>query len=206
MQLSDFLGWIFVLFLGACWIVTGGLMSKAAWYLYGQRKKDKDLDSAFVYAFWAAIITWSLLLIFFYLVYLIVAGTVLLFASGGGEVAGAGVAAEGAAAEGGAALEEGAFFRQQAKGQLQQPGTFKKINNFASKFVFVAMFILVIVSGILSAVSANEISKSSSYKGGKNKTVSDMYILTIISASVDLGAIGILIIGWIVHEVRKHKK
>lgn len=199
------------------WIISGGFISQASSYIHPYKDKDNNINNAYWYAFWAAFITWTLVCLFAIVVILIILGVVGLFATGVGE---AGVAVEGgvAAAEGGALLaEEGAVATEGALETKLGSEAVKKGSKKESKGVvetgisWIAMgflifaLILVGITGILSALCASDLAKSPNFNPSDQK-LKTAYNDAIISASLCLGAAGLLIIGIITYFIIGEQK
>lgn len=194
--MSSFLNFAFGATLILIWIIAGGFITQANVKL-SQYKNDQSLSRAYWASFWAAFITWTLIGISLILVALSVLGVFALFGSGAGE---AGVAVEGTEVE---ALAKTGAKSKKSKGLI---GTGVSLG--AMIFLFCALA-LVILTGVLAAIAASTIAKSSTYNSS-NSTLQKAYKDCIISACMCLGAAGLLIIGVItyilVEENKKKKK
>ena len=207
--MSSFFNFAFGAILVLIWIVAGGFITKTNVSLGPYKNTDDDLHNAYWYSFWAAFVTWTLIGIFIILVILSVIGVVALFGSGAGE---AGVAAEGgaAAAEGGVAAESGIAAEEEAtleEGKSKKGAIATGVSWFTIAFLIFAL-ILVGITGVLSALTASSMVKSPNYDPTNSK-LKTAYTDAIISASMCLGAAGLLIIGIIVYFIigeRRKKK
>jgi hypothetical protein len=160
------------------WIVAGGFITQSSVFLHATRDTDEFLHRAYWYAFWAAFITWTLVVIFIILIGLAIFGVVGLFSTGIGE--------EGIAAE---AVEGNKLSSLTS-------------SNFSWVTVIFLVFalILVFVTGVLSALTASNI------KASKNYVETDArqhkaYTNAIIAAALCLGAGSLLIIGMITYFI-----
>ena len=211
--MSSFWNFAFGAILVLIWIVAGGFITQTSVFLTPYINDDSDLHNAYWYAFWAAFITWTLIGIFIILVILSVIGVIALFGTGVGE---AGVAVEGgaAAAEGGAVAAEGIEAESlgstaaKASGSKKGKGVISTGISWLTIGFLVFALILISITGILSALSASSIAKSSNYDPTNNK-MKTAYTDAIVAACICLGAGGLLIIGIIVYfiigEQRKKK-
>lgn len=183
--MSSFWNFAFGAILIIIWIVAGGFVTQANTYLHHYRNDDKYMHSAYWYTFWAAFVTWTLIGIFILLIILSIIGVVALFGTGVGE---AGTAAEAAEVESAETM---------GKGKKSGKIAGKTISWFTIAFLIFALF-LVATTGILAAIAASDMVKSSSYDN-TNRKLTSAYQSCIISASVCLGAVGIIIIGIITY-------
>lgn len=206
------------------WVIAGGYITQTSRYVGYYKSNDTHLDSAYWYAFWAAFITWTLIGIFLLLVILAVAGVIALFGSGAGEAGGVAVAGEEAAVAGEREagqlaksgekqlvkeeqnLERNATKnRSKGKGNNNKKQKNKKSSGFVTWCFFIFSMLLVIVTGILSALSADQIQKSS-LPHGSGTQLYIAYNSAIIAACMCLGAVGLIIIGMISYAVYTHKQ
>ena len=213
--MGSFWNFLFAAILVIIWIVAGGYITQANVKLGPSKNTDSNLHNAYWYSFWAAFITWFLIGAFLLLVIIAavfgIGGVFVLFGSGAGEVATAGVAegAEGAAAEGVAAegAEGEGAFSQYAK-TIDVKKTASTAANIITIVSLIIALILVTITGVLSAATATNISRSSNFDPS-NTNMSKAYTDSIVAASLCLGAAGLLIIGIIVYIVvsvqRKNK-
>lgn len=191
--MSSFWNFVFGAILIIIWVLAGGFVTTANINLTNYRNLDLQLHQAYWFTFWAAFVTWFLVALFIILVILAVIGVVGLFSTGVGE---AGLAAEGV--EGGLAASE--EFTTLSKGQDLLKYKDSQGISWATIGFLIFAFILVSVTGVLSAIAADEMVKSSNYKNTDNKLVV-AYRDCIISASMCIGAAGILIIGMITYYI-----
>ncbi|MEM2986752.1 MAG: hypothetical protein QXV60_01465 [Nitrososphaerota archaeon] len=182
------------------WIVAGGLVTQASVFLIPYKSQDQNLNTAFWLTFAAAFITWFLIGVFIILIILAIVGVVALFGSGVGE---AGMAAEGAAAEGTLLEERFLASRLGRLGKYTRSVEKKrsKFSWFTIIFLIVSL-VLITITGILAAIAASEVSKSTT-DPSKLRTI---YIDCVVAASLCLGSGGLLIIGIIVYFVVGSKK
>lgn len=195
--MSSFWNFIFGAILVILWVIAGGYVTAANIKLSSYSDDDLDLHQAYWFTFWAAFVTWTLVGIFIILVILSVVGLVALFGSGVGEV---GVAAEGA--EGGVLASEELGSSQLSEQYLksqEQSGISQGISWLTLAFLIFAL-ILVGITGILAAIAASSMVKSSNFKNTDAK-LTTAYTDCIIAASMCLGAGGILIIGTITYFI-----
>ena len=201
--MSSFFNFAFGAILVLIWIVAGGFITKTNVSLGPYKNTDDDLHDAYWYSFWVAFVTWTLICLFIILIILSVIGVVALFGSGAGE---AGAAAEGGvAAESGIAAGEGTVAVEEGKSQKGKIST--GVSWLTIGFLIFAL-ILVVITGVLSALAASSMVKSPNYDPTNNK-LKTAYTDAIIAASMCLGAAGLLIIGIIVYFIigeRRKKK
>lgn len=191
--MSSFWNFLFGAILVILWIISGGFITQANVFLDPYMNKDNNLHDAYWYTFWGAFVTWTLIGIFIIIIILSVIGVVALFGSGIGEV--------GVAAEEGAVVEEGALSR--AGNIYRSPQGQNVISTGVSWFTIAFLIfalILVATTGILAALAASSISKSSNFKPDMSK-FNTAYTDCIIAASLCLGAGGLLILGIIIYFI-----
>lgn len=197
--MSTFWNFAFGAVLVLIWIISGGFITQANVKLSSYKNKDDELHRAYWASFWASFITWTLVGIFIILVILSVLGIFALFGTGAGE---AGVAVEGTES---VALKSAS----KAAGKGNEKGKGKGAVGTGISLVTVLFLLfalgLVILTGILSAISASSIAKSPNYSSS-NADLNKAYKNCIISASMCLGATGIILIGIITYFVIKEKK
>ena len=194
--MSSFWNFLFAAVLMLIWIIAGGFVTQASVFLTPFKNKDDDLNRAYWFAFWAAFITWSLVGIFIILIILSIIGVVALFGSGVGEAE--------VAVEGGAVTAEEIGAAKVAKSSKGKGAVSTGISWFTIIFLGFAL-ILVTTTGILAAIAASSMIKSSNYDPSNHK-LSTAYTDCIVSASLCLGAAGILIIGIIVYLIVGEQK
>ena len=205
-KMSSFWNFAFGALLVIIWIVAGGFITKTNVLLGPYKNDDDNFNNAYWYSFWAAFVTWTLIGIFIILVILSVIGVIALFGSGVGEA--------GAVAEGGIAATEGAetvtlagVGKKSASSKEGKGAISTGISWLTIGFLIFAL-ILVGITGILSALTASSMVKSTNYDPSNDK-LKNAYNNAIIAASLCLGAGGLLIIGiiayFIVGEQRKRK-
>lgn len=168
-------GWLiaFLILLLVIWIVAGGFITQASIYLTPYKGKDDYLNSAYWFTFWAAFVTWFIVAV---VIIIIILGFVAI-----GET-------------GGAIVESG-----QAE---QVVSTGKKGASAVLISFIVVVLLLAIITGILAAIAASDMHKSSNIDlaASKPKTA---YTDCIVAASLCLGAIGVIIIGGIIFIIVK---
>lgn len=180
--MSSFFTFAFSALLIIIWIIAGGFITQSSVLLHPTRDKDHNLHRAYWYSFWAAFVTWTLIAIFIILIALAVFGVVGLFSTGAGE--------EATAAD---------YLSSGAKSSITG-----NISWITVGFLIVAL-ILVFVTGVLSALCADNIKKSPNYKP-TNADMQKAYHNAIIAASMCLGAGGLLIIGLIAYFIINYQE
>lgn len=180
--MSSFFTFAFSALLIIIWIIAGGFITQSSVLLHPTRDKDPNLHRAYWYSFWAAFVTWTLVAIFLILIALAIFGVVGLFSTGVGE--------EATAADYVAGNAESAVTSH--------------ISWVTIGFLIVAL-ILVFVTGVLSALCADNIRKSPNYKP-TDKDMQKAYHNAIIAASLCLGAGGLLIIGLIAYFIINYQE
>lgn len=206
--MSSFWNFLFGGLLVLIWIVAGGFITQANVKLGSYKNDDDFLHRAYWLSFWAAFVTWTLIGIFFILVILSVLGVVALFGSGVGEVA---VAAESGAAAAETGVEIAELEAKKLVGGKAKTGFVTSGVSWITIGFLIFALILVVITGILSAITASSIAKSPNYISTNSnfKNLNKSYTDSIIAASMCLGAGGLLIIGVITYFVigiqRKNK-
>ena len=192
--MSSALNFVFGILLIIIWIAAGTLVTIANTHLTSYKNKDANMHEAYWFTFWAAFVTWTLIIIFIILVILSVVGVVALFGSGVGE---AGVAAEGAeGAEVAASTEsEGSFIKSPQGQSAAKEG----ISWVTIGFLAFAV-ILVSITGVLAAIAASSMTKSSSYDTSVEKLLT-AHEYCMIAAIICITAVGLLVIGIIIYLV-----
>jgi Uncharacterized protein conserved in bacteria len=185
--MGSFWTWALSFTLIGLWIISGYFATVASLRLSSFSDTDDFLHRAYWFTFWAAFVTWTLLIIFVLLVILAIVGVVALFGSGVGEV---GVAAEGA---------EASTFTEYASSQGGQALISTGVSWLTIAFLIFAL-ILVIITGVLTAIAAASIAESPNYNSS-NADLSTAYTDCIIAASLCLGTAGLLLIGLIVYSI-----
>lgn len=188
--MSSFLNFLFAIILVIIWIIAGGYITKATIDIHPYENLDNDFKKARQYTYWGAFITWTLIGIFILLVLLSVLGVVALFGSGAGEAE----AAEEAEAK------ETSKLSSYSKNFAGKKGTSWETIGF-----LVFALILVSISGVLAALSASSLGKSSNFDNTNSKMRS-AYHSCVVAAILCLGAAGILIIGIIVYFIVGEKR
>lgn len=224
-----FLKMLFCITLILIWIVSGGYITQTSVFIHAYRSQADGFKKAYTYSTWAAVITWLLIAFVIILIIYVIAGVVVLFGTGVGEVgAGGAAAAEGAdvaVVEGEqlASREAGQVAERRAaqslekragkkelgklgnsKQQLKQQKKQKK-SSIISWIFLIGSMILVFVTGALSAATANEIKTSGKYDSS-DKKLKTAYEDAIIAACLCLSSVGLIIIGAISYAVYKHKQ
>lgn len=198
-NMSSFWNFAFAALLVIIWIVSGGFVSQASVHLHSSRNIDSHLNKAYWYTFWASFVTWFLVALFILLIILSAIGFIALFGSGVGEEA---VVAEGVVAEE-ESLTASKAAKELAKKKFQEKRKGRKKDEGISWITIIFLgfaLILVIITGVLAALAAGEMSKSPNFDRS-NSRLRSAYINCIIAASLCLGASGLLIIGIIVYLV-----
>lgn len=188
----SFWNFIFGGILMLIWVVAGGFITQTNVFITKYRKQDPDMGHAWTYSFAAAFVTWFLVILFLILIGLAIFGVVALFGTGVGE---AGIAAEGIGSMIGGKVVKGAT---------------KVGFSWISIGFFGLSLFLVIISGVLSAMTAQSIHKSKTYQDKKDDPhIKKSYSNAIIAAVLCLGAFGVLLIGIAIYIYvgirRKHK-
>lgn len=193
--MGSFLKWVFSAILIAVWVTAGGFITRANTFIHKNRDKDDKenagrFKSAWLYSFVAAFITWTLVIIFLILIGLSIFGVITLFSTGIGE---AGIAASSI---------EGGLLKSGAESALKKTG----MSWFTILFLIFALF-LVVLTGVLSALTAYNLDKSNAFKKDKDEKTDkpDKNKATdkekearkdaVIAASICLGTAGLLVIG-----------
>lgn len=179
--MASVLAFVFGLILAVLWIVSGGLLTQASVFLRDPSSKDPRLLRAYDITTWAAVITWLLVALFIILVILSIVGVVGLFSTGAGEAEAAEAKNSGGAVKTGASI--------------------------ATIIFFILALALVITTGILAAISANDIRQT--LTSSTPNPIQVAYRDCVIAAGLCIGATLLLIIGGIVYLVisgRQKKK
>ena len=176
--MATFFTFAFSALLIIIWIIAGGFITQASVYLHATRDKDPDLHNAYWFSFWAAFVTWTLVAIFLILIGLSIFGVIGLFSTGVGE--------EGLAAE-------------YATGKSASTSVTSNLSWITIGFLILAL-ILVLVTGVLSALTAKHIRASKNYDP-TDPHQHRAYIDAIVAASLCLGAGGLLVIGMIAYFI-----
>lgn len=186
---------IFAILLIGAWIYTGGLMAQASTKLHGYKNVNDELNDAYWFAFWSAFVTWFLVGLFLLVILLGILGVIGLFATGIGEVATittvAATTAEGAAvagASGGDAVKTGVSAISTG------------VSWITLALLGVAL-VLVTITGVLAAMAASKMVKGNF--DSSNEDLKKAYNDCVISASVCLGAAGLIVIGFIVYFIMR---
>lgn len=194
--MSSFWNFVFGAILVIIWIIAGGYITQANIALGPHKNKDVELHRAYWFTFWGAFVTWTLIGIFIILIILSVIGVVALFGSGVGE---AGVVAE----EGGAIEGAGSSRYERGRAYAESPEGQANITTGISWLTIgflVLALILVGITGVLAAIAASSMVKSPNYEPDDEK-FKTAYNDCIISASMCLGAGGLLILGIIIYFI-----
>lgn len=187
--MSSVWGIIFIVVLLLIWIIAGGYITQANVYLGEFKNNDNLFKQAYDYTFWGAFITWTLVGIFILIIILAIFGVVALFGSGAGE-------AEVAAGE---VKEEESIYSKVYK-QYQQNNQPKAadqegISWLTIIFLFVAL-VLLSVTGILAAISAEDLTKSHFFDENNNN-IKVAYDNCVIAAVLCLTSVGLIVLGLI---------
>lgn len=183
---------LFAVILLIIWIIGGGFITESSVNLTSYKDKDSFLNRAYWSAFWAAFITWTLVIIFIILVILAIVGVGALFGSGAGEAAEAGELAESTEGANNSLLRK---YSKSSKPSKSRQG----IPWFTILFLVVAL-VLVGVTGVLAAITANDIRQSPNYST-LDVNLQKAYDSAIIAACLCLGSGGLLIIGIITYFI-----
>lgn len=194
--MSSFLNFIFGAILVIIWIVAGGYVTQANIALGPYKNDDPELHRAYWFTFWAAFTTWTLIGIFIILVVLSVIGIVALFGSGVGEAGLAARQLSAAKGAGGSRYDAGISYIESPEGQANIS---TGISWLTIGFLIFAL-ILVGVTGVLAAIAASSMTKSPNYKPD-DVSFKTAYNDCVISASLCLGAGGLLILGIIIYFI-----
>lgn len=171
--MASVLVFVFGLILAVLWIVSGGLLTQASVFLRDPSSKDPRLRRAYDITTWAAVITWLLVALFIILVILSIVGVVGLFSTGAGEAEAAEAKNSGGAVKTGASI--------------------------ATIIFFILALALVITTGILAAISANDIRLT--LTTSTPNPIKVAYRDCVIAAGLCIGATLLLIIGGIVYLI-----
>ena len=181
--MSSVWGIIFIVILLLIWIIAGGYITQANVYL-GEFKNNDDLfKQAYDYTFWGAFITWTLVGIFILIIILAIFGVVALFGSGAGE-------AEVAAGE-----EESIYSKAYKQYQQNNSADQEGISWLTITFLFIAL-VLLSVTGILAAISAEDMTKSHFFDQNNNN-IKVAYNNCVIAAILCLTSVGLIVLGLI---------
>lgn len=172
---------LFGIILLIIWVIAGGFITETAVKLAPYKNTDSFLNHAYLSAFWAAIITWILVVVLVILAILSVIGVITLFGSGVGEIA-----------ESGELIGEGVY-------RNIQPTVHQGISWFGIIFLVVAL-ILVGITGVLAAIAAHNIAESPNFNALDNN-LQKAHNSAIIAASLSLGSGGLLIIALIIYLI-----
>lgn len=196
--MGHFWNFVFGIVLLGIWLVSGGFITQTNVFITKYRKDDDQMSKAWTYSFMAAFVTWFLVVLFILLIILAIVGVVALFGTGVGEV---GVAA------GGAATAAEGLLTSTAKSAVTSGAGLSWVG---IGFIVISLT-LVVLSGVLSAMTAQQINNSLSFKVNKqnNPKLPKAYSNAIIAACACLGAFGFLLIALAVYIFigirRKHK-
>lgn len=168
--MSSFWKFLFAGILIIIWTIAGGYITDANVHLHGSRNKNDDFHNAYWYSFWAAFITWFLWGLLIILIFLSVIGVIALFSTGVGEVA--------------LTTESLATATTLATGKTAKVGI-----SWGSLIFLIVALILVIVTGVLSALTASSIAK-----GGGVNDLQKAYHDAIIAAVMSLATSGLLLV------------
>ena len=166
---------LFATILLIIWVLSGGFITETSIKLTPYKDRDSFLNRAYWSAFWASFVTWTLVIISIILVILAIVGVGALFGSGAGE-----------------AVEAGELVESSNASQALKV-TNQGISWVAILFLVVAL-ILVSVTGVLSAIAANDIRQSPNYTV-LDANLQKAYDSAIIAACLCLGSGGLLLIG-----------
>jgi hypothetical protein len=191
--MSSVWGIILIVLLLIIWIIAGGYITQANVYLSPLKNTDNLFQQAYNYTFWAAFITWTLVGIFILIIILAIFGVVALFGSGAGE-------AEVAAGE--VKEEESIYskvYKQYQKNQSSQSSQPEEsgMSWLTIVFLFIAA-ILLSITGILAAISAEDMTKSHSFDENNNN-IAVAYNDCIIAAILSLTSVGLLVLAVIAY-------
>jgi hypothetical protein len=181
--MNSWLDFILGLVLIVIWITGGVYVTEANILLTPHKNDDDNLKNAYNLTFWASFITWFLVALFIVLLILSIVGVVALFGSGAGEI-------------GAAESVEAKNFLSSQQGQTTIS---YGISWFTVLFLIVAI-ILIVTTGILSAIAASDIAKSG------NTNIGNSYSDCIVAASLCISAAGVILIAFIVYYILDYQK
>lgn len=188
--MSSVWGIIFVVLLLIIWIVAGGYITQANVYLGPLKNTDDLFLQAYNYTFWGAFITWTLIGIFILIIILAIFGVVALFGSGAGE-------AEVAAGE--VKEEESIYSRVYKQYQKNQPQQQPEEGMSWLTIIFLVIaLILLSITGILAAISAEDIAKSHAFDPNNNQ-IEVAYNDCVIAAILSLTSVGLVVLAIIAY-------
>lgn len=181
------MGWltaILIVALLVIWIVCGYYITQASVDLTSYKSKDKDLDNAYWYTFWAAFVTWFLV----GAAVLLIIGLIVLAIVAAPEEAGGASAIEGLSG---------------VVGQINELGWIKWLAGWFVTGTLITATVLVALTGILAALAADSIHSSPELKEGGLKQAYDD---CVIAAIIALTSVGLLLIAAIIFEILDYRK
>jgi len=179
--MSSYWGVLLAIVLILIWIIAGGYITQANIKIRGFEGNDEFFRRANNYAFWAAFITWFLVVLFFVLIILAIMGIVGLFSTGAGEAEEAG------------AIEESSVSKYYKKYQSSVENDDAGTSWSTIIFLFFAL-VLVSITGVLSALAADQLKQSHLFTDS-NPDMVTAYNNCVIAAIICLGTVGLLILG-----------
>jgi len=193
--MSSYWGIILVVVLILIWIIAGGYITQANIKIRGFEGNDQFFRTANNYAFWAAFITWFLVALFILLIILAVAGVVALFSSGAGE------AGEAEAAVSEEETTYSKFYKQyQKSSESSTPQSSDDTISWSTIIILFFAFVLVGITGILSALAAHQLTQSHLFSDSDPNMVI-AYDDCIIAAIICLGTVILIILGVIFYFI-----
>lgn len=185
--MASFVNFVFAVILIVIWIAAGVLITQTNIYTRPYQDKDSEMKKAHTYSYWAAFITWFLIVLFVLLLILAIVGVVALFGSGAGEA--------------GAVEAEASEIESIASNSSQIKSGF----SIATILFLGVSIVLVSITGVLSALSASDLAASPTFDP-QNAKLKKAYGNAVISSVLSLGAVGLLVIGTITYMVIREQK
>ena len=205
------------------WVTTAGFISRAGTLIHQYRSLDSYFKNAYWYTFWAAFITWGLVVLVFILVAIVFILLIIGLFTGFDELGavlfgGAAVATETTEVALEATTAE--KLASSASSKLSSPPSPKpsppqdkkekqsfigKIVEWILLFIIFGGILLSLIVGVLGALAASNLAKSPNFDSS-NSNMSTSYKYCIIGASISLGAVGFLIIGAIVYFIIRYQR
>lgn len=223
------------------WMIAGVFITDASVKLGSYKDVDNYFNNAYWYAFWAAFITWFLVILVFIIIVTIIILGLLGFAVltvGTGGTADAAIVGGTAAAVGtevavdagiGAAAAVGTEVAIGTLGatEVATTGTQTALNAAAnlsdvtkvvkkrgtiSKTIYIGTLVflgialaLTITTGVLSALTARSMIESPNFIPS-DPDLNSAYINSIVSACLNLGAAGLIVVGFIAYYILYNKR
>lgn len=204
------------------WMVAGVFITDASVKLGSYKDVDSYFSSAYWYAFWAAFITWFLVILVFLIIVIIIVLGLLGFAvlsvgtAGAADVAIAEVGVDagiGATVGVGTELAIGSTevvdtsldTAANAVKATQKRGAISKTIYVGTLIFLGVALVLTITTGVLSALTARAMVSSPNFIPS-DPDLNSAYINSIVAACLNLGAAGLIIIGFIAYYILYNKK